>query len=99
MHIIWLPTPFWSGRKSDDKAMLAALQQNIARLATAKASLIAISGVNGRAARQRRAPERIKCRVSLLRQVCFPVNRFRAAECPAPFAGADAESRLKALTK
>lgn len=50
MHIIWLPTPFWSGRKSNDKATLAALKQNIARLVTAKASLIAISGVNGRAA-------------------------------------------------
>ncbi|MGW9996531.1 hypothetical protein ACUXI4_000887 [Pantoea piersonii] len=31
MHIIWLPTPFWSGRKSDDKATLTALKQNISK--------------------------------------------------------------------
>ena len=52
IHIIWLPTPFWPGRKSDDKATLPALKQNIARLVTAKMSLIAISGKNGCAAAQ-----------------------------------------------
>ncbi len=52
MYIIWWTTPFWSGRKSVGKAMLAALQQNIARLATAKASLLAISGKSGCATAQ-----------------------------------------------
>ena len=42
MHIISLPTPFWPGKKIDDDAMIAALQQGIAELVRAKVSLIAV---------------------------------------------------------
>ncbi|MRS14104.1 aspartate racemase [Enterobacteriaceae bacterium RIT691] len=42
MHIISLPTPFWPGKKIDDNAMIAALQQGIAELIKAKVSLITI---------------------------------------------------------
>ncbi|WBV23600.1 aspartate/glutamate racemase family protein [Pantoea piersonii] len=42
MHIISLPTPFWPGKKNDDSAMIAALQQGIAELVKARVSLITI---------------------------------------------------------
>lgn len=42
MHIISLPTPFWPGKKVDDNAMIATLQQGIAELVRAKVSLIAV---------------------------------------------------------
>lgn len=42
MHIISLPTPFWPGKKIDDNAMIATLQQGIYELLRAKVSLIAV---------------------------------------------------------
>ncbi|MGC0903101.1 aspartate/glutamate racemase family protein [Pantoea agglomerans] len=42
MHIISLPTPFWPGKKIDDDAMIATLQQGISELVRAKVSLIAV---------------------------------------------------------
>ncbi|WP_325177972.1 hypothetical protein [Pantoea sp. 1B4] len=42
MHIISLPTPFWPGKKVDDNAMIATLQQGITELVRAKVSLIAV---------------------------------------------------------
>lgn len=42
MHIISLPTPFWPGKKINDDAMIAALQQGIAELVKAKVSLITV---------------------------------------------------------
>ncbi|WP_240484856.1 hypothetical protein [Pantoea eucrina] len=42
MHIISLPAPFWPGKKIDDDAMIATLQQGISELVRAKVSLIAV---------------------------------------------------------